>query len=583
MKDYLDFIDSRSLREDLRLWRTLPPAMQCIVVAQSGRRSLADKLAALRELLAATPPGDFADGEYQLACNDLDFAAALDRHIRRKEERLAAFLAPAPDAVYVPHDPRNGYDIAAFATFAECLESVRDIGADNDGQILVVRCRAGKPDDTLTGFLGPGKVLADVESEKDGCIDSAYDEWRWNFAKAYVRVPPLFRPGDIVRWGDERFAVVVHPELPPVPERWRSGFDCICQFFSTLAFSPDKTHPCGGVFSIHDVFPLGLPAVERIAPEDLPEEYGVLLAVADVVGEGNCICQLLESYSQGRLDSLVEDVRRNRDGAGGGRAVSLKEYKGRIWRLQFPLAENWCLCRYFQLYDPGNDGYAHSVAVLEACLNHLKHLGIRRMVDKRRTLVMELVDGGDFDDADKIARLIREEFKREQIADESWTVEVASDFAARIDGLIDAISDDSIDVDAYVRDTLAADAGVPESPKLPRKLQTASSFVYRLASRYDKGETMALSPEDKSRLRDSLNILAEYGRTIPWAQRESDFASFLLATIPLARGTERGEKRSDGVAEGMKELTRAESAEERMTKNELKIVSGGHTGVGGSA
>ena len=301
--DYLDFIDSRSLREDLRLWRTLPPAMQCILVAQSERRSLVDKLAALRKIRAATPPGDFADGEYQLACNDLDFAAALDRHIRRKEERLAAFLAPAPDAVYVPHDRRNGYDVASFATFDECLASLRAIEAEDLDRehIYIARCRTGNPADTLTGFLGPGKVLADVETEEDGRIDYDYDEWRWNFAKAYVRVPPLFRPGDVIRCGDKEFAVVVHPELPPVPERWRRGLDYTCQFFSTLAFSPDKTHPCGGVFHIHDVFPQGVPAVERVAPEALPEEYGVLLAVADIVGEENCICQLLESYSHGHL------------------------------------------------------------------------------------------------------------------------------------------------------------------------------------------------------------------------------------------------------------------------------------------
>lgn len=119
-KNYIDYIDSRTLRDYYRT-TPLPPAMMCILIAQSHCRPLADKLAALREILAATPPEDFADGEYQLACNDSDFAAALERHIRRKEERLADFLAPSPDVVYVPHDPRGGYDLASFATFAECL------------------------------------------------------------------------------------------------------------------------------------------------------------------------------------------------------------------------------------------------------------------------------------------------------------------------------------------------------------------------------------------------------------------------------------------------------------------------------
>ena len=313
MTDYIDFIDSTAIRNHLRTLPPLPPAMQCILIAQSARRSLEDKLAALREIRAETPTEGFADGEFQLACNDLDFAAALGRHIRRKEDRLAAFLAPAPDVVYVPQDPRNGYDLASFATFAECLKSLRDIeSVDVREGITIARCRTGKPDDRLTGYLGPGKALVEVEAEEDGRIDSGYDEWRWNFAKAYVRVPHGFRPGDIVRCGDGEYSVVVHPELPTVIEKWRRGLDYTCQFFSTLAFSPEETHPCGGVFFIHDVFPLGVPAVERVAPDDLPDEYGVLLAVADVVEDHNCICQLLESYSHGRLDSLIELAKQNR-------------------------------------------------------------------------------------------------------------------------------------------------------------------------------------------------------------------------------------------------------------------------------
>ena len=265
MNDYIDFIDSPTVRDHLRMRPPLSPAQQCILIAQSECRSLKDKLAALRKIRSDTPPDGFADGEYQLACNDLGFADALDRHIQRKEERLAAFLAPAPDVVYVPHDPRNGYDLASFATFTECLDSLRDIeSADERDAITIARCRTGKPDDTLTGFLGPGKVLVDVETEDDGHIDYDDDAWRWNFAKAYVRVPHGFRSGDIVQWGDGGYSVVVHPELPNIFEKWRRGLDYTCQFFSTLTFSPDETHPCGGQFFIHDVFPIGIPAVDAL-------------------------------------------------------------------------------------------------------------------------------------------------------------------------------------------------------------------------------------------------------------------------------------------------------------------------------
>lgn len=53
-------------------------------------------------------------------------------------------------------------------------------------------------------------------------------------------------------------------------------------------------------------------ALERVDPEKLPEKYGVLLSVAEVVAGRTCICQLLESYSQGALDSLLEFTREQR-------------------------------------------------------------------------------------------------------------------------------------------------------------------------------------------------------------------------------------------------------------------------------
>ena len=45
--DYIDFIDSPAIREHLRRLPPLPPAMLCILIAQSGCCSLEDKLDAL--------------------------------------------------------------------------------------------------------------------------------------------------------------------------------------------------------------------------------------------------------------------------------------------------------------------------------------------------------------------------------------------------------------------------------------------------------------------------------------------------------------------------------------------------------
>ena len=272
-----------------------------------------------------------------------------------------------------------------------------------------------------------------------------------------------------------------------------------------------------------------------------PDEYGILLAVADVIEDSNCVCQLLESYSHGHLDHLVEFAKKNRIGPDAERAVPESAYILRVGRLMFLMVETWCLCRYFQLYNPGNDSYAHYISVLKACINHLKHLCIRRLVGEKRksdkwwTLSAELTEYCELDDAEHVARIIGEAFDVEHITDESQRVKVASDFAENIMGLIDAIAYDSKDVDEYLRDTFMTGNIKPVLLKCPRKVASASSFVNRLSSQFDEGKTRELTPELKNRLLDSFNILHDYGKKAPWASREADFASSLLAFIPRVR------------------------------------------------
>ena len=47
MTDYIDFIDAPAIRRHLRTLPPLPPAQQCILVAQSEIKTLGEKLAAL--------------------------------------------------------------------------------------------------------------------------------------------------------------------------------------------------------------------------------------------------------------------------------------------------------------------------------------------------------------------------------------------------------------------------------------------------------------------------------------------------------------------------------------------------------
>ncbi len=94
--DYIDFIDAPAVRDHLRTLPPLPPAQQCILIAQSGIKPLEDKLAALKAIRAATPPEDFARRCWAFQCND-PFPVILDRYLRTIRDLVArnldAFLA----------------------------------------------------------------------------------------------------------------------------------------------------------------------------------------------------------------------------------------------------------------------------------------------------------------------------------------------------------------------------------------------------------------------------------------------------------------------------------------------------------
>lgn len=63
--------------------------------------------------------------------------------------------------------------------------------------------------------------------------------------------------------------------------------------------------------------------------------------------------------------------------------VPLKAYQARVDELRFQLVENWCLCRYYQLFNSESVNFAHWISELKAC------------IDKRRILVRMLVNDSD--------------------------------------------------------------------------------------------------------------------------------------------------------------------------------------------
>ena len=138
-------------------------------------------------------------------------------------------------------------------------------------------------------------------------------------------------------------------------------------------------------------------------------------------------------------------------------AVALKTYIARVNGLRFQLVENWCLCKWCQLFNSECENFAHWITELKDCIDNLKFLDIQNGIDKRRTLIKMLVTDYDYDNANMIERIIRGKFVRENLTGNTQKIQVCTAFADNIMGLIDAISMEAIDSDEYIQNTFRSD------------------------------------------------------------------------------------------------------------------------------
>lgn len=152
------------------------------------------------------------------------------------------------------------------------------------------------------------------------------------------------------------------------------------------------------------------------------------------------------------INETVNDVL-NRIGVMNEMAVPLKIYRARVDGLRFQLVENWCLCKYCQLFNPECENFAHWLKELKACINNLKFIDIKNGIDKRRTLILMLIDDYDYDKTNMIVRIINDKFDSENINNNTQRVRVASAFADGIQNLIKVISVDTISTNSYIQTT----------------------------------------------------------------------------------------------------------------------------------
>ena len=295
MTDYIDFIDSPTIREHLRTLPPLPPAQQCILIAQSDIRSLDEKLAALREIRTATPPEELPRGRWHFQSDD-PFPVILDRYIKTREENLAALRMAEHGVVYIV-EPGDGIGyIGPFSTFDAALNSVKEI-ADDEAPPSICRRRI---DDyqhaaTIVADLSRGREIVDVKV-KDGPNADSMLIWGGDLPNGYAYVPHPFKRGDIIRQGDSYY--VLDESVEKADGRFSRGSD-----ESDMVLYGMSWYKSSSSFG-HDHIFFTKFGTELVAPAELPEQQRMLAAVSVVMRDGHALIEFLQCFTNGYRDEL---------------------------------------------------------------------------------------------------------------------------------------------------------------------------------------------------------------------------------------------------------------------------------------
>ena len=139
--DILDFMDSATLREMLR-GKTMEPAIECILIAQSKKQPVKMKLAALTERAEAYTNEEFRRGVYNLRDYD-DFAAAIRKYIAAMQNALQLTESPAEQYVYIVQETDLSQE-TAFTSFAAAVKNLRS-GVYDDETVSILRRKLDDP------------------------------------------------------------------------------------------------------------------------------------------------------------------------------------------------------------------------------------------------------------------------------------------------------------------------------------------------------------------------------------------------------------------------------------------------------
>ena len=297
--NYIDFIDAPAVRDHLRRLPPLSPAQQCILIAQSGIRPLADKLAALKAIRDATPPEDFSRGCWKFQCDD-PFPVILDRYIRTREERLERIHKAESGFIYMV-EGADGWCGAPFSTFDAALASFHEMSW-NDGPPSILRRPIDDPGgEILDATLSRTKDIVEIISKRYHDAELGR-EWGGELQNGYAHVPHPFRRGDIVRQFGDTYCVLAD-DADDADGRIPKDAD-----WSGMRLQGVTWDKRAGTFARDHNILFTKYGTEIVAPADLPEEQRMLAAVSLVMRGEYDLVDFLQRFTCGQRKTLEDDA-----------------------------------------------------------------------------------------------------------------------------------------------------------------------------------------------------------------------------------------------------------------------------------
>lgn len=280
MEQITSFIDSQTLRRMLED-KTLPPAVECILIAQSTCRSVTDKINAIRERLDAYTDDEFAAGDYEWHIKD--FRKGAEYYINELEKALELLKDNNGNAVYLIEDDFPEYDRIIFDNWKDAFNEVY-FSDEWEEYHCISRRKIGQSSNTCKYYLDPQNVLYR--------IDISNMDWEKELTSAFVELPHEYKVGDIIMYNNT-YAVITDMS-PFVKKKRLTPLDDTDMALYALQFGHDHLHSCGGAFGHIHVPVLKAELVDLSADTFCPEPLLMLRKV--LIGEWR-ISDFIEYYS----------------------------------------------------------------------------------------------------------------------------------------------------------------------------------------------------------------------------------------------------------------------------------------------